>query len=100
MNDEIENLILELKLDAPRVTKELIESKIKSVEYVTHIANTGRVLRWCIINMDNNFSVTGNPSACVSIENDNEVVGKKIAYENSFNKIWELEGYLLSTQTK
>ncbi len=44
MNDEIENLILELKLDAPRVTKELIESKIKSVEYVTHMANTGRVL--------------------------------------------------------
>ena len=97
MKNDVEQLINDLNLNAPRVTKELIESKISSIEYVTHKTNTNKLLRWCIINMNNGFSVTGEPSACVSIENDNEEVGKKIAFENTFDKIWSFEGYLLSS---
>lgn len=33
--------------------------------------------------------------ACASTENFDAEIGKKIAYENARNKIWQLEGYLL-----
>lgn len=34
-------------------------------------------------------------SACASPENFDPEIGRKIAYDNAFNKIWLLEGYLL-----
>ena len=81
-----------------KVTKDLIDSKIKSVEYVKHITTSGKIFRWCIITLENGFSVSGNPSACVVIANDNQEIGEQIAYQNSYEKLWELEGYLLQQQ--
>lgn len=46
--------------------------------------------------MNNNFAIVGQPSACINPDNDNEETGKKIAYDNTFEKLWELEGYLLA----
>ena len=93
-----EDMIIEKGLTAPRVTKELIASKIKSVDHVAHITNSGSILRWCCIEMENGFTVTGKPSASVSPENDNQEIGEKIAYENAYSEIWALEGYLLATE--
>lgn len=76
---------------APKVTKALIEAKIKEVEYVTH-----GTLTWCVLHMENGFTITGKPSACVSPENYDAELGRKIAYENSFESTWQLEGYLLA----
>lgn len=42
-----EEMIQEKGLTAPRVTKDLITEKIKSVEYVSHETNSGSILRWC-----------------------------------------------------
>lgn len=97
-NITTEEMIQEKGLTAPRVTKEHIKSKIKSIEYVEHQTKSGSVLRWCCIEMENGFTVTGKPSASVSPENDNQEIGKKIAYENAYSEIWALEGYLLATQ--
>ena len=92
MVDKIEEEIIKKGLTAPRVTKDLIDSKIKEVSYSENITPTGSVLRWCMITMVNGFTVTGNPSASVSPENDNAEIGKKIAYENAYSSIWAYEG--------
>lgn len=88
--------LLEKKCNAPRVTPDYLEGIIESVEYVKHVTNSGKILRWAILNMKNGFSVTGDPSAAVSIENDREDIGQKIAYVNAFDKLWALEGYALA----
>lgn len=96
MNEQdIENEIVAKGLTAPRVTLQGIKDKIKHVEYVKHVSYTGQILRWCIITMANGFAVTGNPSVAVSSENDNEELGEKISYDNTFDEIWKLEGYAL-----
>lgn len=77
-------------LTAPRVTLEQIESKIKREQY--YIDGT---LTICILDLQNGTKVTGE-SACVSPENYNEELGKRIARENAVRKIWPLEGYILA----
>ena len=89
------------------VTKESIKAKIKSVYYL----NAGAALAMmdkideadkanlslitiCIIILENGFKVEG-ASACVDPANYNEDIGRECAFENAFNKIWELEGYML-----
>nr|UVM84314.1 MAG: hypothetical protein [Bacteriophage sp.] len=89
------------------VTKESIREKIKSVYYL----NAGSALAMmdkideadkanlslvtiCIIILENGFKVDG-VSACVDPANYNEDIGRSCAYEDAFNKIWELEGYML-----
>lgn len=53
-----------------------------------------RLLTFCILVMRNGFTVTGE-SACVSQENFDAEVGRKIARQNAINKIWPLMGYEL-----
>lgn len=89
------------------VTKESIKAKIKSTYYL----NAGAALAMmdkideadkanlslvtiCIIILENGFKVEG-VSACVDPANYNEDIGRECAYENAFEKIWQLEGYLL-----
>lgn len=87
---EIEQMIQEKRLNAPRVTLERIEQVIAKEEY---FRLTG-TLTVCVLTLANGFTVTGE-SACASPENFNEEIGNKIARENAKQKIWALEGYLL-----
>jgi len=98
-------------MTALRVTKELIESRIRSVHYVnigaavlaqqpeestlTH-EDLGELslVTTCYIIMENGFKVEG-VSACVDPANYDETLGRSCAYENAFEKLWQLEGYLL-----
>lgn len=93
------------------VSKESIEDKIKSVYYFNgadavksafvdpsalpadDLANLGLVT-YCIIILENGFKVEG-VSACVDPTIYDEWKGRQYAYENAFDKIWEMEGYLL-----
>jgi hypothetical protein len=76
----------------PKVTKESIEARIKAASYQRV---PGTTLTFCILHMENGFTVTGK-SACVDTRNFNEEIGRNIAYRNAFEKLWELEGYLLA----
>lgn len=73
-----------------KVTKESINKKIIMVEYrkltekITH----------CTITMENGFQVTGE-SAVVDPANYDEKIGRVVAYDNAFEKLWVIEGYLL-----
>jgi len=73
------------------VTKEQIESRIKSAEYSIHAGST---LTICVLTLENGFTVVGK-SACAHSGNFNKELGEKIAYDDAFKQIWALEGYLL-----
>ena len=105
---QIEQEIQSKNLNAPRLTPDHIDSKIKAVEYILPRDVCKRdngvevfdaplplqTLTFCILTLENGFTVTGE-SACASPENFDAEIGKKIAYDNARNKIWQLEGYLL-----
>ncbi|QZI92129.1 hypothetical protein PODOV073v1_p0004 [Vibrio phage PS25B.1] len=88
---QIEKEIQKKGLNAPRLTPDLIDSKIKSVEY--HVFES-TCLTVCCMTLENGFTVTGE-SACASPENFDKEIGQKIAFDQARNKIWMLEGYLL-----
>lgn len=75
-----------------KVTKKDIRKKIVDIQYI-HIPGTTVTI--CSIMLENGFSVRGE-SACVDPENFDEVIGADLAYKDAFNKIWQLEGYLLA----
>jgi hypothetical protein len=87
---ELEKEIQEKGLNAPRLTPDLIESKIVKEEY--HLLTD--VLTVCVLTLENGFTVTGE-SACASPANYNKEIGDRIARDNAKEKIWVLEGYLL-----
>jgi len=75
MNDlEIEQEIQNKGLNAPRLTPDLIESKIVGESYYL----LTDVLTVCVLTLENGFTVTGE-SACASPANYNEEIGNKIA---------------------
>lgn len=78
---------------APRVTKEFIESKIEGY----YFERFGETVTICQITLDNGYSVRGE-SACVCPENYDKEIGEKIAYDDAFNKLWPLFGFLLSEE--
>ena len=105
---QIEKEIQDKGLNAPRLTPEIIDSKIVGVEYIltrdvckrdngVEIFDAPKPLQtitFCILTLENGFTVTGE-SACASPENFDAEIGRKIAFENAREKIWLLEGYLL-----
>ena len=114
MDDQsIENEIQAKGLTAPRVTLADIEARIASEHYFT--AGSGvagerafangymsesfipvplQLLTFCVLVLKNGFTVTGE-SACVSPENFDAEIGRKIARQHAVDKVWMLEGYLL-----
>lgn len=76
---------------APTVTPEYVNSRIKSVEYFV-LSGTTTI---CAITLDNYFTVRGD-SACVYPENFDEQKGRDIAYDNAYEKLWPLFGFLLA----
>ncbi|OTG58833.1 hypothetical protein B9T36_10880 [Acinetobacter sp. ANC 4204] len=108
LEQKIEKRIQAKGLNAPRLTPDHIDSKIKAVEYILPREVCKRdngvevfdaplslqTLTFCILTLENGFTVTGE-SACASPENFDAEMGRKIAYNNAREKIWVLEGYLL-----
>lgn len=102
---------------APRVTPADIEAAIVSEHYFTaregvlgmlaadgvppgiyEQANAAPqplgLLTFCVLVLRNGFTVTGE-SACVSPQNFDAEIGRRIARENAVSKVWPLLGYAL-----
>ena len=105
----IETEIQAKGLTAPRVTLADIEANIASEHYFTAAqALVGEtrgpewqatpkeldLLTFCVLVMRNGFTVTGE-SACVSPENFDAELGRKIARQHAVAKVWPLLGYAL-----
>lgn len=88
---DIEKEIQEKGLTAPRVTPNHLESVIKSEQYYVFPDATFTA---CLLTLKNGYTVLGE-SACVSPENFDAALVRKIARQNAVNKIRPLEGYLL-----
>lgn len=91
MEEDIEIEIQNKGLNAPRLTPDLIDSKILSETY-TNLPDGRTII--CQLTLENGYTVNGT-SSCVSKDNFNQEVGNKIARNNARESIWELEGYLL-----
>ena len=99
---------------APRVTPADVEANIAREYYFTaadgvrgalaetnpdlgiHIekGDPRNLLTFCVLVLRNGFTVTGE-SACVSRENFDAEIGRKVARENAISKLWPLLGYAL-----
>lgn len=119
MDQAIEQEIQAKGLTAPRVTPQDIEASIASEHYFTGadgeagakfnavprrtIIDTSpgplHLLTFCVLVLRNGFTVTGE-SACVSQENFDAELGRKIARENARQKIWPLLGFHLRAQLR
>jgi hypothetical protein len=93
MNSEqkIEKEIRDKGLNAPRLSPKDIDAVIIDETYT--ILPSGKVMVR-ELTLKNGFTVR-DEAACVSKENFDPEIGKKISRENARDKIWELEGYLL-----
>lgn len=113
----IEQEIQAKGLTAPRVTPADIEANIAGEYYFTaengvrgfDVADGGdgysetpvplalNLLTFCVLVLQNGFTVTGE-SACASPENFDAEIGRKIARQNAVAKIWPLMGYELRSK--
>lgn len=113
MSDQaIEQEIQDKGLTAPRITPADLQENIASVHYfiasdamqhesAVHeqfgdgwLLGSTQLLTFCVIQLRNGFTVTGE-SACASPENFDAEIGRKIALQNAEQKIWPLMGYAL-----
>jgi hypothetical protein len=110
----IEQEIKAKGLTAPRITPTDIEANVIDELFFTAreasiggdtalderpiiAAQAHMLLTFCVLTLRNGFTVTGE-SACVSPENFDAEIGKKIARANAVQKIWPLMGYWLKEQ--
>lgn len=75
-----------------KVSKEQIILRIANIQYMIIDDSTVTI---CNITLDNGFSVRGE-SACVDPKEFKAEIGREIAYENAFSKLWPLFGFLLA----
>jgi hypothetical protein len=71
-----------------KVTKEYIESQIEE----TSFTRPKGTLTMCYLTLNSGFILTGE-SACIDPAKFDEKLGRDIAYENAFDKAWELFGF-------
>lgn len=91
---DLEREVAETEMSGPRVLPADIDARIGQEDYYRFPGTTVTV---CALHLTNGFVVTGE-SAAASMENYNEVLGRKIARANAREKIWALEGYLLRSR--
>lgn len=73
-----------------KVTKDYIESQIIDVTYKQGVGT----IKHCYITIKSGFIVVGE-SACADEAQFNQIIGESVAYENAFNKLWNLFGFEL-----
>ncbi|TNG92991.1 hypothetical protein FHQ28_01535 [Pasteurellaceae bacterium USgator11] len=71
-----------------KLSKGYLDSLVVSTSYVHN-----ELLTLCILTLKNGFQLVGQ-SACLSAEYYDTDIGENVAYQNAFEKLWELEGYL------
>jgi len=98
---DIEGEIVAMGLTAPRVTLADVQAEIVKAYYFTAEEGVGHtcepqlsLMTFCVLVLSNGFTVTGQ-SACISPENFNAEIGRKIARQKAEDRVWELLGFRL-----
>lgn len=74
-----------------QVTITDLQAKVQASTYCRLPDSTTTV---CQITLENGYTVVGT-SACVDPALFNRAMGERIAFDNAFQQLWALEGYLL-----
>lgn len=77
---------------APRITQDVIEKRVKGVDYLV-LPGTTTTICWIIL--DNGFVALGQ-SACADPRNFNADIGARYAYDDALRKLWPLFGFMLA----
>lgn len=88
---EIEQELQAKGLNAPRLCPADIDAAIVGETFT--VLPSGKAMV-CELTLKNGFTVRGE-SACVSKDNFDADIGKKISRENARDKVWGFEGYRL-----
>lgn len=76
-----------------KVTKEQLEELVVKAEY----HRLTQCLTVCVLTLKNGFELLGQ-SACVDPNNYDRTIGEQVAYQDAFEQLWKLEGYLLKNK--
>lgn len=76
-----------------KLTADELRAQIHMVQFF-RVGQTTTTL--CAMQMRNGFLVLGK-SACIDPANFDVEIGRTVAYNDAFSKLWELEGYQLMT---
>ncbi len=93
-DQEIEQEIQDKGLTAPRVTLAGIEAEIVKEHFVRIDGTTVTV---CCLEMANGYTVLGH-SACVSADNFDAELGRKVARQHAIDQCWSLFGFRLASE--
>lgn len=75
-----------------RVSKNEIDNLIERIDYHVFVETT---VTTCLIWLKNGAKVLGVNYGRILPEEQNWEMGKQEAYKDAYNKIWELEGYVV-----
>ena len=79
-----------------KLTEEYLKDLIADVSY--HRLD-GTTVTICALKLHSGFVVIGE-SACLDPANFDAAIGEQSAYENAFEKLWQLEGYHVKASTQ
>lgn len=96
IEQQLEQELQARDLTGPRITPAHIDQLLQKSQ-VGFWQPEGTTLTICVIQLPNGFCVTGE-SAAASLENFQEDIGQKLAFEKARDKVWELEGYRLKSE--
>jgi hypothetical protein len=75
--------------DGTSITRERIEARIESVEYIV----TTRTMALCFLTLDNGFVQSGESPSVDPAEFD-RTRSMQLAYEDAFDKLWPYFGFM------
>ncbi len=84
--------VLPVEKGPTRLTPDHLKALVESETYLPD-----GTLTVCVLRLTNGSQVVGY-SNVIAMTNFNAEMGRKVAFDNAFNKIWELEGYALKTR--
>lgn len=90
-DEDIEREMNEKGLNAPKLTVKNLEGKIIREMYYQFPSTQTTV---CLLILDNGYSVVGESSPA-SPSNFNASIGKRVARQHAFSKMWPLCGFAL-----
>ena len=74
-----------------KLTKEYLESQIKDVQYIETVPNK---CVHCVITVHNGYTFHGD-AGVIDSTNFDLSIGKKVAYDNAFEKMWSIYGFII-----
>lgn len=82
------------------LSEEYLKSRIEQVDYQV-MTLCGKAMMYCGIKLyGSEFVAVGKPATLMNSDDWDDETGKQVSYENTFEKLWELEAYRIMSEKK